>query len=131
MRYKEFDTMRSSRLIIVVVLVLAGLFATEAALAWPGRSTCSCYRYPDCYPWHGGYYYTAWGRPVPLVVPPTADYQTHWGWGAGNTRITPICPQFAPGWAGVVTADGVRFRPTPAWPSDTDQYGVYYVRGPW
>ena len=24
-----------------------------------------------------------------------------------------------------------RFLPTPNWPSDTQQFGVYYIRGPW
>jgi len=82
-------------------------------------------------PWHGGYYHTAWGMPVALVVPPTASHQTHWGWGVGNTRITPICHQFQRNYPGPVQYDRGAFRPTPAWPSDTDQFGVYYVRGPW
>jgi hypothetical protein len=28
-------------------------------------------------------------------------------------------------------AGGYGFLGTPNWPSHTDQYGVYYVRGPW
>jgi hypothetical protein len=81
--------------------------------------------------WHGYYSHTGWGTPVALVVPPTAENQTHWGWGVGNTRITPIAPQFGrnyggPGW----TVPGA-LRATPRWPSDTDQFGVYPVRGPW
>jgi hypothetical protein len=82
-------------------------------------------------PWHGGYYNVVWGAPVALVVPPTAESQTHWGWGVGNTRVTPICPQFGRNWPGPGTYDPRAFRPTPPWPSDTDQFGVYYVRGPW
>jgi len=80
--------------------------------------------------WHGAYYHVAWGSPVALVVPPKAEYQTHWGWGVGNTRVTPIWPQFQPIYPGPVVG-GQGFLPTPPWPSDTDQFGVYYVRGPW
>ncbi len=79
---------------------------------------------------YGAYYHVAWGWPVALVVPPTAEYQTHWGWGVGNTRVTPIWAQFQPTYL-APAAGGQRFLPTPPWPSDTDQFGVYYVRGPW
>ena len=81
--------------------------------------------------WHGGYYHPAWGMPVALVVPPTAEAQTDWGWGVGNTQITTICPQFGRKWPGPGLYDRGAFSPTPAWPSHTDQFGVYYVRGPW
>ena len=82
--------------------------------------------------WHAGYYHTAWGQPVALVVPPTATHQTNWGWGIGNTRVTPIYPQFE----GPMTAVPSQYRygphrPTPFYVSDTLQFGVYYIRGPW
>jgi hypothetical protein len=81
--------------------------------------------------WNGGYYHTSYGMPVALVIPPTAEYQTHWGWGVGNTRVTPNVPQFGRNWPGPAAYDARAFQPTPPWPSDTDQFGVYYVRGPW
>ncbi len=81
--------------------------------------------------WHGNYYHAAWGAPVALVVPPRATLQTHWGWGVGNTRVTGIYPQFRRNFPGPVAYDRNRFAPTPAWPADTDQFGVYYVRAPW
>jgi hypothetical protein len=81
--------------------------------------------------WHGYYYHTGWGTPVALVVPPTAENQTHWGWGVGNTRITPIAPQFGRNYGGPGWNVPGALLPTPRWPSDTDQFGVYYVRGPW
>jgi hypothetical protein len=83
--------------------------------------------------WHGDYYHVAWGTPVSLVVPPTAEMQTDYHWGVGGTRITPIWHQFRPGFPGYA-APGVApvvFLPTPRWPSDTNQFGVYYNRGPW
>ncbi len=84
-------------------------------------------------PWHYGYYHTMWGRPVALVVPPQANYQTNYAWGVGNTTITPIYPQFAgPSYVPVTTpTPRPGYLPTPYWPSDTRQFGVYYIRGPW
>ena len=81
--------------------------------------------------WHGGYYHSAWGMPVALVVSPKVEFQTQWGWGVANTRVLPICPQFQPGYAVPGVYDRRMFRPTPYWPSDTEQFGVYYIRGPW
>lgn len=80
--------------------------------------------------WHGDYYNTTWGVPVVQLVPPTAAHQTNWGWGVGNTRITPIYSQFERNYPGPFKPQ-TGFLPTPPWPSDTLQFGVYYVRGPW
>jgi hypothetical protein len=44
--------------------------------------------------WHGSFYDMTYGAPIALVVPPTAELQSHWGWGVGNTRMTVNCPQF-------------------------------------
>jgi hypothetical protein len=89
-------------------------------------------RMPEQSAWHAGYYHTAWGRPVALVVPPTANYQTNWGWGIGNTRVTPIYPQFLGPMNSPITAMPYGpYRPTPYYVSDTLQFGVYYIRGPW
>ena len=82
-------------------------------------------------PWHGGYYDSAWGMPVAVVVPPTAESQTHWGWGVGATRVTPNQHQFQRSYPGTGTYNRSWFRPTPPWPSSTDQLGDYYIRGPW
>ena len=88
-------------------------------------------------PWHGGYYYINYGRPTALVVPPTAALQTKWAWGVGNTVSVPIYHQFGRAFPGAypveagVGYNGMPFLPTPLWPSSTDQFGVYYVRGPW
>jgi hypothetical protein len=69
-----------------------------------------------------------WGSPVNLVVPPTAEYHTEMGWGVGNSRRTVIRDQFGYGYA---DSFGGGYMATPAWPSDTTQFGVHYVRGPW
>ncbi len=82
------------------------------------------------YPWHGAYAHTQYGAPLALVVPPTATYQTNWSWGVGGTTVRPIHHQFARPFVGP-GRPGRRFQPTPLWPSSMDQFGVYYVRGPW
>jgi len=95
---------------------------------------------PGC--WHNGYAYTPWGVPAALVVPPTADFVTNWGWGVGNTRIDRLYAQFGPNFPGHAVVEVAenpngpngqkpRYQYTPRQPSDTTQFGVNYVRGPW
>ncbi len=119
--------MRRNLLILAAVsaVVVLGMLA-EARAIEPSNA-----RFTQCYPWHGGYYNTAWGAPVALVVPPTAESHTGYGWGVGNTRVTRIRHQFHRNWPGPGTNDRRSFRHTPRWPSDTDQFGIYYIRGPW
>ena len=118
-----------SRPLLIAVLVSALAVLSQASSA-EAMELFAC-RYARSYPWHGGYYNVSWGMPVALVVPPTVGTQTRWGWGVGNVRVTPICHQFQRGWPGPVGYDPRMFRPTPRWPSDTEQFGIYYVRGPW
>lgn len=83
-------------------------------------------------PWHGSYYHTMWGQPVALVVPPTAEYQMDYRWGVGGTQVHAIDHQFGRNYPGPYSRSGpYGFLATPPYPSDTRQYGVYYVRGPW
>jgi hypothetical protein len=84
-------------------------------------------------PWHNGYYDIQYGQPIALVVPPTAEYQSNYGWGVGGTRASRIYHQFGrpfPGY-GRAYVGPQGFQPTPAVPSDTLQFGYYYIRGPW
>jgi hypothetical protein len=83
-------------------------------------------------PWHGNYYNAQYGAPVALVVPPTAGYITNYSWGVGNTSSTPIYHQFARPYPGAASGSkGGSFHATPLWPSNTNQFGYYPVRGPW
>lgn len=79
--------------------------------------------------WHAPFAQVQWGRPVALIVPPTANFQTDYSWGVARTRMTPINHQFARPVA--IPTTGQPLSPTPPWPSDTKQLGYYYVRGPW
>ena len=86
----------------------------------------------NSYPWHGGYQNWRWGTPTALVVPPTSAYQSTYAWGVGQTRSTPIHHQFGRGGAAMIGGgNGSGFQRTPYWPSSTDQFGIYPVRGAW
>ena len=82
------------------------------------------------YNWNRNYAYTDYGLPTALVVPPAAQLQTNWGWGVASSRISRIDHQFQRNYPGYGPFGGP-YRPTPVWPSDTTQFGVYYVRAPW
>ena len=82
-------------------------------------------------PWHGGYYYTQSGTPVALVIPPNAEMHTDYSWGVPSSRVSWNNHQFQRPFPGYGYGGGYGFLPTPQYPSDTDQFGVYYVRGPW
>jgi hypothetical protein len=122
------------------ILIVAAAFALLAAWGLAQKAAAShgsiknrvSYRQSQTYPWHGEYYDTAWGTPVAVVVPPTAENQVHLGWGVGATRVTANQHQFQrnyPGPGGPSGSGG--FLATPRWPSNTDQFGNYYIRGPW
>jgi hypothetical protein len=114
-------------------LALAAAFAAPAATAsaetmpylWPNKRA-------QFYNWHANYVYTDYGMPTSLVVPPTADLQTSWSWGAPSLCISRIDHQYTRDYPGPGPFSAARpFRYTPHWPQSTHQFGVYYVRGPW
>lgn len=83
--------------------------------------------------WHSAWYDPAEGRPIALVVPPTAEFMTQYSWGVPSSRVMPLYQQFRrpyPG-PGATAGGGGGFLPTPNQPSDTVQFGVNAVRGPW
>jgi len=126
---KETWSMKRLILFSVGAAVLGVVLAGPASALEPGARRAEQVPSSDC--WHGPYYHTAWGMPVALVVPPTAERQVHWGWGIGNTRITPIWPQYSLGHYASGPFGPAPMYTAPPWPSDLDQFGVYYIRGPW
>jgi hypothetical protein len=82
-------------------------------------------------PWHGNYYYQPYGQPTALVVPPTVSMRQTYSWGVSQNLMYPVHHQFGRNASSPGAAGPGQFRPTPNWPSHTDQFGVYYVRGPW
>jgi hypothetical protein len=116
---------------LLTACVALGVVAVVAQTSWglERRNRVAANAYSG--PWYGGYYDSAWGMPLSVLIPPTAEHQTHYNWGVGGTRITPNVPQFNRSWPGPSPYDARGILPTPAWPSSTDQFGDYYVRGPW
>jgi hypothetical protein len=100
----------------------AGIDATRID-AWQAQQA-------QMYPWHGAHYHRQYGAPLALVVPPTASYQTIYSWGVAQTRSVPIYHQFQASYSGGGVG-GAGLLPPPYWPSNTTQFGVYPVRGPW
>ena len=82
-------------------------------------------------PWHGNYYHQMYGQPLALVVPPTAHMRQTLSWGVSQNLNYPIHHQFGRSANSPGVAPAGSFYATPPWPSHTDQFGVYYVRGPW
>ncbi len=82
-------------------------------------------------PWHGGYYHQSYGQPLAVVVPPTAHMRTQFSWGVGQNLMYPIHHQFGRSASSPGAAARGTFRPTPPWPSNTDQFGYHYIRSPW
>lgn len=129
---------RLSTSILAVVLALGGLSATapncSAIDCWTPTCVDCGYMKPvyraQCYNWNRNYAYTDFGVPTALVVPPTAQLQTNYGWGVASSRISRIDHQFQRNYPGYGQFGGP-YRSTPKWPSDTTQFGVYYVRAPW
>ncbi len=89
------------------------------------------YNYAQGQPWHGSYYYGNSGQPLALVVPPTAHMRQTYAWGVSQNTNHPIYHQYRRSASFPGAASPGQFAPTPVWPSHTDQFGVYYVRGPW
>src|SRR3982750_1304866 len=90
--------------VLAVTLAFGSLLATSpncsAIDCW--TPTCCCgdcgYMKPvcraQCYNWNRNYAYTDFGAPTALLVPPTAQLQTNWGWGVASSRICRIDPPF-------------------------------------
>lgn len=122
--------MLCGRLMVVALLSVAfaevveagGHHATEKRYFLRGRNKS----------WHSGWYNPAAGRPVPLVVPPNAEFVSEYSWGVPSSRVLPLYQQFRKPYPGAGYQPGARpLMPTPDQPSDTVQFGVHAIRGPW
>ena len=110
-------------------LAMAAAIASCPAIATAEMPYLKPLRRAQMYNWHAQYAYTDYGVPTSLVVPPTAQLQTNWSWGAPSMRVSRIDHQYTRNYAGQGAAGPWAY--TPHWPQDTAQFGVYYVRAPW
>lgn len=110
-------------------LAVAAAIAACPAIATAEMPYLKPLRRASMYNWHAQYAYTDYGVPTSLVVPPTAQLQTNWSWGAPSMRVSRIDHQYTRNYAGQGAAGPWAY--TPHQPQDTAQFGVYYVRAPW
>ncbi len=124
----------------LLALLTAAVLASQASSAFAHgprvRAERIAHYHAQQRPWHGPYSNTQAGLPVALVVPPTAHMQSSYSWGVSQTEMRPIYHKFGRTFTGgdgseVDVYSGNNFLPTPVWPSHTDQFGIYYVRGPY
>lgn len=116
---------------LALALLATTFCSTSEASEYWKRGERLSKRFSAMHAWHGAYYHQDWGQPLALVVPPTARMQTSWAWGVNQSEMRPIWHQFSRNYPGAGFGTGSGFYPTPQWPSHTDQFGVYYIRGPW
>ena len=111
----------------LVVLIAASLAAVLSA-----RGGELLYRGRQQTEWNtNSYYDPAWGMPEALVVPPTVHWQSNYAWGVGGSRLTRIRARYQSEVPGPESSYNPRdYQPAPPQPSDTQQFGVNYVRGP-
>src|SRR5262245_20189956 len=129
--------MKSNQLPALLVAAVFTLAATPAFAIYPHhgfhavRADVLSRYYAAQRPWHGPYAYTPYGTPVALVVPPTSNMHTSYAWGVGMSQMIPIYHQFHRDYPGEMATGfgGAEIYSTPYWPSHTDQFGVYPVRG--
>ncbi|RLS30458.1 MAG: hypothetical protein DWH79_10790 [Planctomycetota bacterium] len=134
---KSTDPTRPSavvRAVVLVGLVAACLAGMAAAARASDKATEKRYFLrAKGKSWHSVWYDPSIGKPLALVVPPTTEFTSEYSWGVPSSRVMPLYNQFQrpyPG-AGAVPGSGGGMYPTPYWPSDTVQFGVHSVRGPW
>ena len=120
------------RILLVAGLLTAMIAAGASADAADPYATTQvwAHNFSMDRPWHGNYYYQQTGQPLALIVPPTAHMRQTYSWGVSQNLMYPIHHQFGRNASAPGSAQG-RFRARPQWPSHTDQFGVYYIRGPW
>ncbi len=121
------------RVILGVAMAALAFTATHEAKAGDpmGMRQVWAYNYSMSRPWHGGYYAQQYAQPLALVVPPTVSTRQTYSWGVSQNLMYPVYHQYGRAATSPGAAGRGAFRPTPNWPSHTDQFGYYYVRGPW
>ena len=121
------------------ILFVLAVVAMATSVSVPSAQATDPYAYTQRWsnqvaaqrPWHGNYYYLPYGQPTALVVPPTAHMRQTLSWGVSQNLMYPLNHQFGRNASSPGGLAPGSFQAAPQWPSHTDQFGVYYVRGPW
>jgi hypothetical protein len=125
--------MKRSILSLIAIAALSSLFAASSAKAGDPYAATQLWsnQVAAQRAWHGNYYYLPYGQPTALVVPPTAHMRQTFSWGVSQNLMYPLNHQYGRNATAPGALPAGSFQATPHWPSHTDQFGVYYVRGPW
>lgn len=125
--------MKRHLLFVMAIVAMAISFAPDAARAGDpyARTQLWSNRVAAQRAWHGNYYYLPTGQPTALIVPPTAHMRQTLSWGVSQNLMYPLNHQFGRNATTPRALAPGSFMAAPHWPSHTDQFGVYYVRGPW
>lgn len=118
-------------LLIAIAMVISGTSSVDQRAEAGNPFNAWAQRRADQEPWHGSYYYMPYGQPTALVVPPNVHSRQTYSWGVSQNLMYPMTHQFGRSATSPGALPPGSFHPTPHWPSHTDQFGVYYVRGPW
>jgi len=118
-------------LLIAIAMLIAGSCLVDQRAEAGNPFNGWAQRRADQEPWHGNYYYLPYGQPTALVVPPNVHMRQTYSWGVSQNLMYPLNHQFGRSATSPGALPPGSFLPTPHWPSHTDQFGVYYVRGPW
>lgn len=121
------------------ILSVLAVVAMATSVSVPSAQATDPYAYTQRWsnrvaaqrPWHGNYYYLPYGQPTALIVPPTAHMRQTLSWGVSQNLMYPLNHQFGRNASSPGGLAPGSFQAAPPWPSHTDQFGVYYVRGPW
>lgn len=119
------------KLLLALATVFVGTGLTSVVAEAGNPMNAWAQRRADSTPWHGNYYYLPYGHPTALVVPPNVHTRQTYSWGVSQNLNHPVTHQFGRNASSPGAYPAGSFRPTPHWPSHTDQFGVYYVRAPW
>jgi hypothetical protein len=120
------------RFLLPVLAVMLAASLSGEAMAGGRRANRIAYLHSSQSSWNGDYYNVQQGGPVALVVPPTASSMAAWSWGVAQSEVRPLYHQYGRAYVGGAAGGSSNpYKPTPYWPSHTDEFGIYPVRGPW
>ena len=126
-------TTNSKFICSLFVIVMIGMFATSDTAQAKKRDRIKQWEREraNATPWNGAYRHQAYSTPLAVIVPPTATTYRSLGWGVSKNVVSPLYHQFQLGAPRARKAGYGPYKSLPMYPSSSDQYGAYYIRGPW
>ena len=126
-------TTNSKFICSLFVIVMIGMFATSDTAQAKKRHRVNQWerQRANVTPWNGAYRHQAYSTPLAVIVPPTAASSRLLGWGVSKNVVAPLYHQYQLGAPQPSQAGFGPYKSLPMYPSSSDQFGAYYIRGPW